>query len=296
MDVRLKTPFRIPTILLLMALFFTQSAVFSAAATMTNTWYNAKSTRKVTYSEPSSSRQFARTSFSVQLQGASGDLWQVTLWLGSSYTVVSGAGGNISGSLSNNATAFKWDQMGNPDPNAQILTKAWISGIPGGGMRAIPSTGTNTANTEKSPTETRDERADSGSLPTEAALLGESEGTRLYQQNGQNGDVTLYVQQGDILASTSTSASDFNEHGLTLLVSTGSGTPLQAVLLPSGYTPSSSTPLAAVGPRGDLFIDRTIGSRGQDGIFTAEPAKKEPSTKSSQEATQATFPLYSLRR
>ena len=296
MTFRLTTRFRIPTILILVALFFTQSAAFSTAATMTNTWYNAKSTRKVKYSEPSSSRQFARTSFNVQLQGASGDLWQVTLWLGGSYTVVSGAGGNISGALSTNATAFKWDQMGNPDPNAKILTKAWISGIPSGGMRATPSADTHTVSTESPAADSDNEKGSTNSLVAEATLVGEFQGTRFYRQDSPDGDVTLYARQGDVVVSASTPASDFTDHGLTILLSTDSGTPSQVVLLPNNYTPNSSAALTAVGPRSELFVDTALNSRNQDSVFTAESTKEASNAPSSQKLTQVTFPLYSENR
>ncbi|MET3452220.1 hypothetical protein [Curtobacterium sp. 1544] len=239
---------------LLVAAAATAGLILSAAAPAsagTYTWINKPTLSNATYKEPGQSTSFSRTGVKSYL-AADGYYWDTTLWLGS-YSAHGYATASISSKLSNQPTKVFWKYTNDPNTKTKVNLRVTLQGVPGG------------------PTGARSASAASDSLPkivdpsavgegldvATAEHVGDSDGVAYWRGLDSAGNIAFLAVDGEYASSTTVTAEQFHETGVTLRTD-GSNGSHQGVLVPEQFAASTDFEEAGLTKAGEnLFVEDT---------------------------------------
>lgn len=223
--------------------------VSPSASAVDYTWFSGTIWPVATRTEGNLSWSFLRTSSNADSGLPGNPHTRMTCRLGA-YSAAGGETCSISrSSLNNDRASFTYEHLvGNQQANA----RAWIGGIPPGGMHSIPSSPLN----------------DVAVASAVRAMDGEWSVT---EQALEGGNIRVSLSNGDVSAKTTTTDEAYHSRGISLAVE-GEGMKKSIIVFPENSTLSLSShgmeslPVNALAPG---VYERTDG--GEDPVFITRP-------------------------
>jgi hypothetical protein len=178
---------------------------------------------------------YSRTGVEARIDKADGYTWETRVWFGQ-YTMSGQATAKIEGPRSFISTRASFNFRPGSGPNDRARVIAWLlDARPAASERDITSESVSNADTAPATS------APDSSVPDYGSLLGGLDGVSFFASESSTGERTLTAVKGPYVASTSTSADSFAEHGLSLYFG-GPNVSVQAALSPRTRSPKPAPP------------------------------------------------------